>query len=76
MGFNPMNIKLCKIWGGSSYIGADIYSSNLGIDIILINVYGPCQNWGPFWEQLLSSSLLQVDNLFSFFPLENRNISL
>lgn len=29
----------------------------------MINVYGPCQNWVTFWDQLLRSRLLQVDNV-------------
>jgi len=41
IGYNTGTIKLCSIWGGTGHIGTDIYSSELGANIRLINVYGP-----------------------------------
>lgn len=63
LGYNPRSINLCNIWGGMGYIGANIYSFELGIDIRLINVYGPCHHCEVFWEQFLTSNILQPDNI-------------
>lgn len=48
LGFNSRTIKLCNIWGGIGHIGADIFSSELGTKIKLVNVYGPCQHREEF----------------------------
>lgn len=48
MGYSTRTIKLCNIWGGTSHIGANIYSFELVTDVRLINVYGPCQNRGAY----------------------------
>eukprot|EP00253_Pinus_taeda_P017821 PITA_17821 len=76
LGFNSRNINLCNIWGGIRHIGVDIYSSKLGSDIIILNVYGPCHNHGDFWDHLLNYNLLQIDSLSAFFEntLENHNL--
>ncbi len=63
LGYNPRSIKLCNIWGDIEYIGADIFSFDLGTNIRLINVYGPFHDREIFWEHLLTSNILQPDNI-------------
>jgi len=46
----------------NEFIGAYIFSSDLAMYLRLIIVYGPCHNRFAFWEQILNSTLLQVDN--------------
>lgn len=62
-GFNPRVVRILKIWGGVSFIGADIFSSELGKELRLINMYGPCHNKVEFWDPFLSTYLLQADNI-------------
>lgn len=40
-----------------------IFSSELGMDLRLINADGPCQNREAFWNRLLNLSLIAPDNL-------------
>lgn len=42
LGYNPRLIKLNGTWGGIGFIGVDIYSTDLGSEIRLLNVYGLC----------------------------------
>jgi len=62
LGYNSRSIILYNIWGGIGHIGEINFSSELDINIRLINVYGPCQNRGNFWEHLLSYNQLQMEN--------------
>ena len=41
----------------------DIYFTELGTEIRMINIYGPCHHWENFWEPLLSAKILQSDNI-------------
>jgi hypothetical protein len=50
LGYNTRSINLFNSWGGSGHIGADIFSADLGIEIRLINVYGPCHHRPEFWD--------------------------
>jgi hypothetical protein len=34
-----------------------------GLEVRVLNVYGPYVNNGPFWESLLKNSLIKVDNM-------------
>lgn len=63
MGYNTRTIKMNNIWGGSGFIGVDLYTSDLGNELPIINVYVSCQNQAFFSEHLLRSNLLQADNL-------------
>jgi len=63
LGYNPCSIKLISTWGGIGFTGADTFSTELGTDIRLINVYGPCHHREDLWEHLLASNILQLDNI-------------
>lgn len=62
-GYNPRLVKLSNICRGYGYIRVAIYSSDLYLDVWLINVYGLCHNKAIFWDHILSSGPLQVDNI-------------
>lgn len=63
LGYKSHSIKMCNIWGGIGHIGLNIFSSELGTNIRLVNVYGPFQHHEVIWEQLLTCNLLQSDNI-------------
>lgn len=41
LGYNPRTINLRTSCGGDKFIGMDIFSSELGVDLHTVNVYGP-----------------------------------
>lgn len=41
----------------------DIFSSELGMDLRIINVYGPYHNREAFWNRFLNLSITSSDNL-------------
>lgn len=63
LGYNPRSIKLVNIWGGIEFIGADTFSMQLGTDIRLINVYGPCHHQEDFGDHLQGSDIMQLDTI-------------
>lgn len=63
LGYNPHSIKMMGAWGGIGFIGADIYSAELGSEIRVLNIYGPCHHRDIFWEMLLGTDIIQAYNL-------------
>eukprot|EP00253_Pinus_taeda_P035499 PITA_35499 len=59
---NPRTIRLDSSWGGKGFLGADIFSADLGRAFRIVNVYGPCQLREPFWNSLFNLSLMNVDH--------------
>lgn len=41
----------------------DIFSSDLGMDIKIFNIYVPCNNGEAFWNHLLNLSIINYDNI-------------
>lgn len=50
-------------WGGKGFIRIGIFSTEMGMDLCVINVYGPCQGRKVFWNQLLNLSITSTNNL-------------
>lgn len=44
MGINPRTVKHISSWGGFGFISMDIFASELGIQLKVINIYAPNQN--------------------------------
>lgn len=63
LGYNPPTINLRASWGGVGFIGMDIFSSELGMDLRIINVYGPCHSKEAFWNRFLNLSITSLENL-------------
>ena len=61
--FNPCTIHLKASWGGARFISMDIYSSDLGMDLKIVNIYGPFHNKEAFWNHLLNLSIINYDNI-------------
>jgi len=62
LGYNPISIRLESSWGGQGFLGADIFCSDLGCLLRIINIYGPCHHRELFWRNLLSRNLLSIDH--------------
>lgn len=61
LGINPCTIHLKASWCGVGFIGMDIFSSELGMELKIFNIYGPCHNKEAFWNHLLSLSIINSD---------------
>lgn len=48
LGYYPCSINLMGTWGSIGFIKADIYSTELGNEIRMINIYGPCHHREDF----------------------------
>lgn len=62
LGYDPRSIRLDSSWGGHGYLGADIFSIELGLSLRIVNIYGPCHQRENFWSHLLSCNLLSLDH--------------
>lgn len=63
LGFNPCTIHLNASWGGIGFIGMGIFSSDLGMDLKIVNIYGPCHHREAFWNHFLNLSIINPDNI-------------
>lgn len=63
LGINPRTIHLKASSGGTRFISMDIFSSDLGMDINIVNIYGRCHNREAFWNHLLNISIINTDNI-------------
>lgn len=63
IGVNNRMAEIQNHFGGRNFIGLDITSHQIGRDIRLINIYGPCTDHANFWRNLLGSELFNADNI-------------
>eukprot|EP00253_Pinus_taeda_P031439 PITA_31439 len=63
IGYNPYSIRMDSSWGGLGFLGADIFSKDLGLSLRIINIYGPCEQREGFWRTLLGRTLMNAENL-------------
>lgn len=42
MGINQISIKILISWGVEGVLGVNVFVSNLGMEIKLVNIYRPC----------------------------------
>jgi len=63
LGFNPCTIHLKACWGGAGFIGMDNFSIYFGMDLRIVNIYGPFHNKEAFWNHLLNLSIINSDNI-------------
>lgn len=63
IGYNPKSIKLDSSWGGHGFMGAAIFSIDLGLTLRIINIYGPCHQRENFWSHLLDCNLMSLDRI-------------
>ena len=63
IGWNDKTIKSQNFWGMESVLGINFLSLELGEAFNLFNIYGPYQDRIPFWDSLLSNSLIKSDSV-------------
>jgi len=63
IGYNPRTIKALSAWGGSGFIGMDIFSAELGLNLWIVNIYGPCRQRESFWQHFLNLSIVSLDHV-------------
>jgi len=63
LGINTRTIKEISCWGGSGFIGVDVYSVELGTPFRIVNIYGPFLNHPAFWDHVLDSKQFSTGNL-------------
>jgi hypothetical protein len=51
-GWKKRNCKLETVWGFTSGIGLTIFSTDLGHNLTIINIYGPHQDRQFYWNSL------------------------
>eukprot|EP01018_Ginkgo_biloba_P010531 Gb_16175 [translate_table: standard] len=58
---------LTKMFGGGSLclwmLGVELYSQELGRELLLLNIYGPYSDRISFWESLLNKDFMRRENL-------------
>lgn len=63
LGINTHSIKPISLWGGPWFLGMDIFSSELGRNLRIVNVYAPNHNRMELWNHLLQLSLINYNNI-------------
>lgn len=63
MGIREGRLKLKNLWGMEHALGMEVLSSELGVPLMIVNIYGPCQGRASFWNSFLSKSVLRNHNL-------------
>jgi len=63
IGWNSRTIKLLNSWGFDSSLGINTCLEDLGMNLTILNVYGPYQECVPFWECLLNKYFVSNDEL-------------
>eukprot|EP00253_Pinus_taeda_P003996 PITA_03996 len=63
IGYNPKTIRVTASWGGHGFLGLDLFSEELGTNLQIVNIYGPCQQREHFWQHLLGLSIFSSDHI-------------
>lgn len=51
------------MWGGEGLLGVDITATKIDVPLRLINIYGPYHNRVGYWDNLMSTSLMNYENI-------------
>ena len=62
-GFNPKKLKYVSSWGFVNVLALELFSSELNLTFLSINIYGPCVDKEHFWTSVFSSSWLSHPNI-------------
>eukprot|EP00253_Pinus_taeda_P010150 PITA_10150 len=60
---NPRSIMVDSTWGGARFLGIDIFSADLGMNLKVVNVYAPCSQRESFLQHLLHLSMINEDRV-------------
>lgn len=56
---NSRSIRVDATWGGTGYLGLEFFSTDLGMNLRIVNIYAPCNHREQFWQRLLHLSLME-----------------
>jgi hypothetical protein len=56
-------VKIQNSWTLESCLGVDLFLEGLGMDLRVLNVYGPYSEHATFWQSLFKNDLLKVKNM-------------
>eukprot|EP00253_Pinus_taeda_P015506 PITA_15506 len=63
IGVKDGRMQINSFWGMDHVLGLEISSSEMGVSLMLLNIYGPCQGREQFWNNLLSRELIKSRSL-------------
>jgi hypothetical protein len=63
IGWCSRSINILNSWDFDSCLGVDVQVEGLGLEVKIINAYGPHLDKIPFWDFMFSKDLLKVENL-------------
>lgn len=63
LGFREGRLKLVNLWGMDHALGMEVQSPDFGFPLLILNIYGLCQERLSFWNNLLSKSVMGSQNL-------------
>ena len=63
VGWNNCRVKMINALGSEAVLGVEVCSEELGMSLLVINVYGPYINRVPFWDSLLLNPLVSGDSV-------------
>lgn len=63
IGFREGRLKSIHLWGMEHVLGMEVQSHDFSFPLMILNIYGPCQERVSFWNDLLSKSVMGSQNL-------------
>lgn len=61
--FKEGRLKVLNNWGLDHSLGVEVYSLELCTNLLFLNIYGPCQDRVPYWNNVFSKSFMENTNL-------------
>ena len=62
-GYRVGNLREISAWGFDHTLALELYSKELCLPLLLLNVYGPCQEREMFWSSFFQKYFLNHQNL-------------
>eukprot|EP00253_Pinus_taeda_P010711 PITA_10711 len=63
IGVKDGRMLINSFWGMDHVLGMEIFSPDMGVSLLMLNIYGPCQGREQFWNNLLSKELIKNRSL-------------
>ena len=57
IGFREGRMKLINTWGMDHVLGMEALTPDFDFPLIILNIYGPCQERVSFWNNLLAKAM-------------------
>eukprot|EP00253_Pinus_taeda_P033361 PITA_33361 len=63
IGVKDGRMLINSFWGMDHALGMEISSPDMGVSLLMLNIYGPCQGREQYWNNLLSKYLIKNRSL-------------